>query len=43
MIKNLSKIKGCKPLDFGVGTGIIPANIDLLERNILPEVTEEFE
>ena len=42
-IKKLRKIKGVKPLDFGVGTGIIPANIDLLERNILPEVTEEFE
>ena len=42
-INKLRQIKGVKPLDFGVGTGIIPANIDLLERNILPEVTEEFE
>ena len=42
-INKLRQIKGVKPLDFSVGTGIIPANIDLLERNILPEVTEEFE
>ena len=42
-INKLRQIKGVKPLDFGVGTGVIPANIDLLERNILPEVTEEFE
>lgn len=42
-INKLRKIKGAKALDFGVGSGVIPANIDLLERNILPEVTEEFE
>jgi len=42
-INKLRQIKGVKQLDFGVGTGVIPANIDLLERNILPEVTEEFE
>jgi len=41
-INKLRQIKGVKALDFGVGSGVIPANIDLLEREILPEITVEF-
>lgn len=41
MINTLRKTKKAKALDASVGLGVLPASIDLLEREVLPPVTVE--